>query len=649
MLSLKSTAAPAALIVCLTMLQQSVIAGETTELEHVIVTAGLEPLAIEDVSGSLTVISREDIERRQVKYLSELLRSVPGFAVSQAGGPGGLTQVRVRGAEANHLLVLIDGVRANDPAAGDEFQFQYALTSDIERIEIIRGPQSATWGTDALAGVINIIRRNDIDSGEYFVESEAEAGSFGSFSANARGGMHKGRLRLSGGVTYLETDGINVSRAGDEKDGAENTSTDAQVEIEAGDSLRLRFTGQRVDARSDFDGISFVTGLPEDTEQYTDAEQTYISAVAAWNPEGRRWDASSSLNWLDSDNQNFSFGAWDSSTAADTLEFRLRSSIALATDNPASHRLALAYDYRDVSFSQRGMATQFGDPNHDQSYDVSGYAVEYVGRPNDSLTWTISARQDRFSEFDDATSWQVAASKRFGEDYRLRGSLGTGSKAPTFIERFGFFPDFFLGNPALEPESSRGWEIGIDAPLGNSGFTLGATWFDQELEDEIDGFVFDPETFFFTARNRPDQSDRQGLELTLSGQFPSGFSLDASYTYTDATDFSAGGSREQELRRPEHMASLNLNQSFGDERGNLNLNVNYNGAQLDNFFPPPEFGRVLVELGHYVLVDFSASWVLNSNFELTGRVTNLLDENYEDLVGFSQPARGYFAGLRARF
>ena len=127
-----------------TSFSSQIVAGETLELDEMLVTARLQSISINDVASSVTVITREEIEQRQVKYLSDLLRDVPGFAVSQAGGAGSQTQIRVRGAEANQLLVLIDGVRANDPALGDEFQYQFALTSNIERIEIIRGPQSAT-------------------------------------------------------------------------------------------------------------------------------------------------------------------------------------------------------------------------------------------------------------------------------------------------------------------------------------------------------------------------------------------------------------------------------------------------------------------------------------------------------------------------
>ncbi len=228
-------------------------AEEPGELEHVLVTARLQPISIGEVGSSVTVITREEIEQKQVKYLSELLRDVPGFSVSQSGGAGSQTQVRVRGAEANQLLVLMDGVRANDPAASGEFQYQFALTSNIERIEIIRGPQSATWGSDAIAGVINIIRKKDVE--EQYLSGNVEAGSFDTFNASVDGGYSGKVFQISGGLSYLDTDGTNVSRSGNEKDGAENTTGNIALEFDAGDAFSLRFSGQLIDARNEYDDI----------------------------------------------------------------------------------------------------------------------------------------------------------------------------------------------------------------------------------------------------------------------------------------------------------------------------------------------------------------------------------------------------------
>jgi len=257
-----------------------VFAQDTEEIPELVVTAGLTPMPVGDVASSVTIIDRQEIEQRQVRYLADLLRDVPGFSVSQAGGAGAQTQIRVRGAEANHLLVLIDNIRANDPAQVDEFQYQYALTADIERIEIIRGPQSATWGTDAMAGVVNIIRRKNVAT--QYLAANAEFGSFNSINIGLDGSLVRDSFRASGGLSLMETDGINVSREGDEKDGAENTTANAALEWGVGDDFRFLVSGMYVDASSDFDAIDFInTGLPIDADRVTENQQGYARAELA--------------------------------------------------------------------------------------------------------------------------------------------------------------------------------------------------------------------------------------------------------------------------------------------------------------------------------------------------------------------------------
>ena len=622
------------------------LAEQPLELDDLVVTAGLEPISVSDIATSITVISREQIEERQVRYLADLLRDVPGFAVSQSGGPGAQTQIRIRGAEGNHVLVLMDGIRANDPASGDEFNFQYQSTANIERIEIVRGPQSAIWGTDALAGVINIIRRKDVN--DSYIKGVAEYGSFDSLVVSADGGISRKAYTLTGGVSYTETRGINIAREGDEKDGAENTNANAMLQIRPAEDWNLLFSAQHVDARTEFDDFDFTgTGLPADADLVTEAERNYARGEARYEPKQSRWSGSLSVNWLDSDNENFRDGDWENSTAAETLEWRLRGSVLLGSQQ--DHRLTIALDREDVDFSQRGFATPWGNPNQDQEYDRTGYAAEYVATPFGGFTWTANARQDDFSDFDNAFTWQLAASHRFESGLKLRGSLGTGSKAPSFLERYGFFPDFFQGNPDLRPETSKGWEAGFDLPFAGHRYRIGAVYFDQQLEDEIDGFVFDPETFLFTAMNKEEKSDRKGVELVLNGQPLDSVGFNFSYTWLDATQTDMAGNSTREIRRPENMASFNLSYWFASRRGNLNLNVNYNGSQLDSYFPPPAFLPETVTLDSYTLVDVSASWKLSAQFEVTARISNLLDEDYEEVLGYSRPGTGFYAGLRGRF
>lgn len=629
-----------------TLFTGPLLAEEALELDELVVTATLQPISARDVASSITIITREEIEQKQARYLSELLRDIPGFSVSQAGGAGSQTQVRVRGAEANQLLVLMDGVRANDPAASDEFQYQLALTTDIERIEIIRGPQSATWGSDAMAGVINIIRRKDVDG--HHISASIEAGSFNTLNAGVSGGYSGDVFQLSGGVSYLDTDGSNLSRTGNEKDGADNTTGHIALEFDAGEAVSFRFSGQLTDASSEYDDIDyFVTGLPVDADRVTESQQGFLSGELRFKPQLNRWSGSFSVNHMNSDNDNFSDGDWTGSTAAETLDIRLRGGVVLG--NEKNNRLSFALEHEDVDFTQRGEASFYGDPNQDQSYDSNGYALEYVGRPTDGFTWTASGRYDNYSDFDDASTWQLAASYRLSRQVRIRGSVGTGSKVPTFTERYGFYEDFFIGNPNLKPESSQGWELGVDSHWADSKYRLQLAYFEQDLEDEIDGFVYDPENYMFTAQNKETDSSRNGVEAIFDARLNGAFTLGASYTYTDATEKNAAGESIREVRRPEHMASISANYYFASDRGNLNLGLNYNGSQQDVFYSPLTYLTERVDIDAYTVLDLAGAWKLSPSLELTARVSNLLDEEYEEILGFVRPGRAVYAGLLGRF
>ena len=615
--------------------------------EILVVTATLEPLSVRDVASSITVITRDQIEQRQIKYLADLLRDVPGFSVSQAGGAGAQTQLRVRGAEANHMLVLIDGVRANDPASGDEFQFQYALTANIERIEIIRGPQSSIWGSDAMAGVINIIRRKD--GRETWAGGSAEGGSFGTINASADGGISRGGFSLQGGVAHLQTDGINIAREGNEKDDAQNTTANISLDWSISDDWTLRASGQHVSAETQFDDVDFfVTGLPTDTDRLTEAERNYMSSEIRYDPSGGQWSGMASLNYSDSDNRNFYDGEWNSATAAEVMDARLRGSLLLGVgQGDVQHRITAALDYIDTDFSQRGIATPWGDPDQDQNYDQGSAAAEYVGKIANGFTWTASARYNDFSDFDSISTWQVAFSHVF-DDLRVRGSLGTAFKAPTFTERFGFYADQFIGNPDLKPERSEGWELGFDSQWLDGAVSLGGAYYQQTLKDEIDGFVFDPESFLFTAQNKDSESERRGIELTAGWAPLYNLEILAHYTYTDAREGNPAGNDLRELRRPRHQAGLNAQYRFAADRAYANLNLSYTGEQYDVFYDPATFASERVLMDSYTVIDLGGGWKLTDSLELVARVTNLADQDYENVLGYSTRGRGYFAGLRGR-
>jgi vitamin B12 transporter len=584
------------------------------------------------------------MERRQTPFVADLLRDIPGFAVSRSGALGAQTQVRVRGSEANHVLVFVDGVEVNDPAIGDGFQFEHLMTSDIERVEITRGPQSALWGSDAVSGVINIVTRRPATSGE--ADGFLEAGAFDTARAGGHFGFAGNRSRIGLGLAYLDSDGTNISREGDENDGYTNATASLTADLDLNDAIRLDFFARRTASETQFDATDFiVTGLPTDADLSGDGSQNYFKVAAAIGDGGPRTH-SLKLTYLDTNSDNLTGSVLTSSLAAEKLGFYYQSSFPIVGE--LADTLILALDHENEKFIQSGAASPFGDPNQEQELSSNGAVVEYRVSPTEALNLSVSGRRDQNSDFKDATSYRLTASYALGDgSTRLRGSYGTGQKSPTFIDRFGFFPDVFLGNPNLQPERSTGWELGVDRTFPGAGLTVSATYFDDVLEDEINGFVFDPVLMQSTAANELGKSHRQGLEMQLTARPTDVLAFNASYTYVDSTQSDGASNQVDEIRRPRHMASANINYTFS-ARASINLNFSYNGTQYDTFFPPFPQAAEQRKLSSYRLVSLSGSFRLTGALELFGRIENLLDEEYEDVLGFATSGIGAYAGIRMR-
>lgn len=642
---------------CLSVFLAAAAATSIVRAEEIgdtlVVTASRVPVPLVAAGSSVSVIDREQIEARQSIFAADLLQDVPGVTVSRAGGVGSQTQVRVRGAEANQVLVLIDGIEANDPAGNDEFAFQDLTTWDVERIEVVRGPQSALWGSDALAGVVNVITRQP--TGEFAAEGFAEAGAFDTFGAGARlaGEVLGARAGLS--LSRVDSGGSNSSRTGDEDDGYENTTATLTLAGSPVDIVALEFVGRYTSTNKAFDGTDFVTtGLPTDTADETAVDLGYFRAGGTLALAGGRWTQRLRTAWTTTDTENSNeFGA-NGSTAADKygVYYQTTWQFTRRTAESTGNSVTLALDREHQEFSQTGPASPFGDPNQDQDLDNTAAVLELLLSPFARTSLSLSGRYDDNSDFDDigtfraTTAWTAATTET-----RLHASFGTGQKAPTFIERFGFFPDQFVGNPDLQPETSSGWEAGIEQPLWNDRVSLGATYFREDLEDEINGFAFDPDTFLFTAENLDGRSKRRGVELSALARVTAALRFSGSYTYTDATQPDPlTGEDSREIRRPRHTASLNGDWRFRDGKADLNVNVTYVGDQDDTFFEvTPPFGSQTVDLDAYYLASVAASYRLTEQASVYARVENLLDEDYENVYGYNTPGIGAYAGVRLTF
>ena len=621
--------------------------------DSLVVTASRIPLPLSAVGSSVSVIDRAEIEAREALFAVDLLQNVPGFAVSRAGSLGSQTQVRLRGAEANQVLVLLDGIEANDPAGNDEFGFQNLTTWDIERIEVVRGPQSALWGSDAVAGVINIISRPGTRA--FVADGFAEFGSFDSTAFGGRVAGEVGGTRAGLSLSRVDSNGTNISRSGTEQDGYENTTGTLTLAGSPTETLDLDFIGRYTNTRKAFDGTDFfVTGLPTDTADVANSALGYFRVGGTLALADGRWTQGlrAALTTTDTENSN-EFGD-NGTTRAEKYGLYYQTSWQFKAASTASTgtSLTLALEQEREEFKQTGADFGFGNPNQQQSVTNKAAVLEWLFSPLPRLSLSLSGRYDQSSAFNNigtfraTTAWTTPVSAT-----RLHGSIGTGQKSPTFIERFGFFPDQFIGNPNLEPETSTGWELGFDQPLFNGLVSLAATYFREELENEINGFAFDSETFLFTAENLDGRSQRRGVEVSATANVSASLKFYGSYTYVNSSQPDPlTGVATTEIRRPRQVASLNGDWSFMGNRGNLNLNLSYVGQQNDTFFEvAPPFSTQNISLDAYTLVSLATSYRLAEQTKIYLRLDNLLNASYEDVYGYNTPGTSLYAGLRWSF
>ena len=630
-----------ALMSCISFVMPNIASAQQADgdMENILVSASLLPITINRSANAITIIDRNEINNRAIVSASDLLRDVAGLAVSRSGAQGSQTQIRMRGGEANHLLVLVDGVEANNPAQSDEFNWGTLVAAHIERIEIIRGPQSSMLGSDAMAGVVNIITRSadqPLSANAFF-----ETGGFNTQNNGISIGFKDGGFDMRLGVSDLQTDGENISRSGSEKDGYENTNLNLKSGWRASDQLRLTFVARQSDGMNEYDADSDFDSLIDDQDNVSKFRSATMQLKADYSSFNGHWQHQ--LSMAQSTNKNAEFNQRTPGTVTDSNKDQYRLVSSLLWDE-LNHRLSLLIEREEEEFQQRGPINDYGvfgiyDPNQSRSRDTDSLALEYRADISEKLTLAVSTRHDDNSEFNSSDTSRVEAIYQINDSVRLRSAYGTAIKNPTFTERFGFYTNF-IGNPSLEPEESSNWELGIDQLFNQGGSTLSVTFFNSELENEIDGNFMDPVTFRYTSKNRQGLSKRQGMELTTVNKLNDAVSLNTSYTYTDSVESDGANRLVDEVRRARHIGSLNLSWQAMDSL-HINANAQYNGSQMDVVYPKN------VKLADYTVVNLSANYRATPNLDVYVRFDNLLNESYEEV--FSYQTLGFSANIGVRY
>jgi vitamin B12 transporter len=606
--------------------------------------AGGEALAgvpAERVGSAVTIVTSEELRAQQIRHAADALRSLPGVSVSRGSGFGGVTDVRVRGGEANHTLVLIDGIELNDPTTG-AFDFSNLLADDIERIEVIRGPQSGLYGSNALAGVVNIITKSG--RGPLTLTGATEAGSFGTRDVRTRLSGGTDRAWISIAHHWREVEDFNVAPVGDEEDPVSfnQLAVRAGAKVIDGVVLDLSLRKIRKDGHRDgFDGPdgSLATAF--------DDASTFTSDILAagvnlrWDTSDGRFSHILRATHLDStvvDNDASLF--FRSNNEGETTKYGYLATYRFETPALVAvrHSVTGLVEQQDEGFTPRSDFADGDERRRGQLALVGEWRGEFAER----LFLTAAARHDDNDVFSDFTTWRSTAALAIPEWYvRPHASAGTGVKLPTMFEQFGFF-GLFRPNPDLLPEESLGWDAGLEFTLfGGRGF-LDVTYFDQNLENKI-------RTTVTGAVNIPGESTREGIEVGTRWRLTPELTLGGAYTLLDAVD--ADGLAE--ARRAKHSGRVDLTYIPTDGRARFNVTALYNGRARDDAFRVlfhdfgfPALAPESVFLDDYLLLSAAASYKVRPGMELFGRVENILDQDYQEVFGFATPGVAAYAGVR---
>jgi vitamin B12 transporter len=609
--------------------------GQPIDPNVIVVTGSAVPVERVKVGNTLTVIEGEAIETSHIAYLQDVLRTVPGVAVSQSGSFGAPTQVRIRGAEGNHVLVLVDGIEVSAVGSG-EFDFSSLLANNIERVEVLRGPQSGLYGSNALAGVINVMTRGG--EGPKF-NAAAEYGTFDTLFGRAGASFGDRETFVAANGIYRRADGFSTAAIGTEPDGDENLTLYLRGGARLADIARIDGSLRYVDKKTETDGFDFsggpLQGLAVDDDSYANTKD-WSGGLDLTVAPVERWQTVLSAAYSHGDSVGGSGGADTFGDTGERLKLAGRSSYGFGTAK-VRHTVTVFVEHEEESYRNTFPFDPSQQPRLER--EMLGYGAEYRLDLAETVFLRAAVRHDDNDAFEDPTTFSLAGAWVIPPSgTRIHASYGTGVTNPTFFEQFGFIPDQFVGNPNLLPEKAEGFDFGVEQRLFGDKLVLDVTYFTATLEDEII-------SLFPSVENDLGESDREGVELTARVTLGP-ISFGGSYTYLDATDPDG----TEEVRRPNHQASFDVTGRFGPERrGSVSAGVIYNGEMLDNDFRDyfsNGFMTEKTELEPYTVVRLAAAYRITGGLELFGRLENAFDEDYEEVISYGTPGRAIYGGLR---
>ncbi len=614
--------------------------AQAIEIPEIVISANQTPAEASRVGASVTVLSGPELRATNVPTVADALRQVPGLSVDQSGTNGTLTQVRIRGGEANQFMVLVDGIEINGLGDGG-FDFADMPVADIERIEVIRGPQSGIYGANAQTGVISIITVSGKGLAKPVFRARVEGGSensaTGNFNLRGASGPFYGSLTTS----YNTSGGYNISRFGWEPDGSRALTMTGKAGVDVTENLNIEGVVRHVDRWADTDPQDFNFFSPRygfvvDGNAGTEYRATAGRLGATLSLLDRHWVQSLDFKIFDEHTGGYTNGVQDFGADGTRTNIVYKSTIKFDTAwaGGEQHEATVLVDKRNEHY------VQFGN---NQPYDKERTSLAGEYRLNLPTHTSLSAavRQDWNTGFTDVLTWRFALSQRFPTTgSRLHASTGKGVTDPNVFELFG--SQFNVPNPNLKPEQSIGWDVGLEQTFLNGKIVTDVTYFSSDFTNKIE-FAFDPVTFEGIYVNGEGKAIRRGVEVLGKFNVLDWLTVTATYTYVDAKD-SEGN---PEIRRPPHSGSLEATAFFDQRKGQASVGVSYNSTRTDYFFQPT--GTEIVNLPSTAIVRASLSYEVAPNATLYVRARNVFNTQYEEIFSYRAPGFAAFAGLKVKF
>jgi vitamin B12 transporter len=607
-----------------------------SDADQIIVTASRLQTTQADVGSSVSVVTQEELQEGKYPTVVEALRKVPGLDIVRSGGPGGNAAAFIRGADSSQTQVLLDGIELNNPASPNRgFNLTTLTLENVDRIEIIRGPQSMIYGSDSMGGVINIISKQ-AKKGVH-MSAMSEAGSYSSFNNVGTLAYGGDAIDFTGGVTQQDVG--NISSAGAnygnfEQDAFHNTALSGRLAFRPSETVDGAFISRYSRSNAGLDNSGGFGG--DDPNRHYNNEEFFNRGQI----EARFLDDTLTTKaWTDyTDHALYDHNDPDQQSSEYLRSnylgdmFDAGTSVTWAPKRYFSSVLGYEYERERASsyYNSDGAYGPYENVFDWRSANTNSVFFETKTAYEEKAFLDAGVRYDRQSIFGDRTTFRIAPAWFVTETTKLRGSVGTGFKAPSLVQLYSSY-----GNPDLNAEKSTGWDVGVDQQIIRDRLAAELTFFDNDYDDLI---TFNPSTFVLENIN---SAYTQGIEAALTTTITETLSLRSAYTYTETQDRDTD---ESLLRRPRNKGSFTVNYQ-PNSRWSSQVEWRLYGKRFDNDFstyPPTR-----TTLAGYGLVNLAISYTANETFELFTRVDNIFDQEYEEVLGYGTMGCAAYGGVKA--